>query len=226
MLERTAFVRNIAQQGDALALLRSLSDSCTPLVFFDPQHRSVLDKLKFGNEGERQRGRAALPAMTEKYIDAVCLESARVLKPGGYLLRWMDTFCLVEAHHQRIPRTVLAGVDLIAWDNLRPGQGKRSRRRGDYLLVLQKPPIRARATWRDHGIPSRWAEKINLKRYPRKLYPHAKPIGLIARLIGAVTQLGDLVVDPAAGSFVVMTAAHELEREFVGCDLVMEERDT
>ena len=49
---------------------------------------------------------------------------------------------------------------LVAWANLRPGNGNRTRRRGDYLLVLQRPPLRAKATWRDHGIPSRWAEKV------------------------------------------------------------------
>jgi hypothetical protein len=54
-------------QGDALALLRSLPDGCTPLVFFDPQHRGVLDKLQYGNEGARQKGRFALPAMTGDY---------------------------------------------------------------------------------------------------------------------------------------------------------------
>jgi hypothetical protein len=54
---RGPFVRNIAQQGDALELLRSLPDTCAPLIFFDPQHREVLDKLKFGNEGARQRAR-------------------------------------------------------------------------------------------------------------------------------------------------------------------------
>jgi site-specific DNA-methyltransferase (adenine-specific) len=86
------------------------------------------------------------------------------------------------------------------------------------LLVLQKPPIRARATWRDHSIPSRWVEKVD-----RKLHPHIKPIGLIKRLIGAVTQPGDLAVDPAAGSFVVMHAAHQLGRNFVGCDLMFAE---
>jgi len=32
-------------------------------------------------------------------------------------------------------------VDLVTWDNLRPGNGYRSRRRGGYLLVLQKPPL-------------------------------------------------------------------------------------
>jgi site-specific DNA-methyltransferase (adenine-specific) len=206
-----AYARNIAQHGDALALLRSLPDRCTPLVFFDPQYRGVLDMLKYGNEGARQRGRFNLPAMTADYIDSCCREAARVLKPSGYLLRWTDTFHLCEGDHLRI---VLKCVDLIAWDSLRLGNGYRSRRRGDYLLVMQKPPLVAKATWRDHGICNRWPEKID-----RKIHPHVKPIGLIARLIGAVTKPGDLVVNPAAGSFVVMHAAHQLGREFIGCDI-------
>jgi site-specific DNA-methyltransferase (adenine-specific) len=93
------------------------------------------------------------------------------------------------------------------------GMGKRSRRRGDDLLVLQKPPIVAK-TWKDHGIPSRWPEKVD-----RKRHPHIKPSDLIARLIGAVTKPGDLVVDPAAGSLVVADVAEQLGRNFLGCDI-------
>ena len=52
---------------------------------------------------------------------------------------------------------------------MRLGMGKRSRRRGDYVLILQKPPISAR-TWKDHGIPNRWAEKV-----ARTEHPHVKP---------------------------------------------------
>jgi site-specific DNA-methyltransferase (adenine-specific) len=206
------FQRNIAQAGDALELLRSLPDGCTPLVFFDPQHRGVLDHLKFGNEGSHQRGRAALPAMTDDYIEACCCEIARVLVRSGYLVLWVDTFGLCEAHHQRLA-DVLRSVDLIAWDSLRIGMGKRSRHRGDYLLLLQRPPITA-STWRDHGILSRWPEKVN-----RKLHPHVEPADLIGRLIGAVSRAGDLVVDPAAGSFITTQVANEMGRDFVGCDI-------
>jgi site-specific DNA-methyltransferase (adenine-specific) len=204
--------RNVAQPGDALALLQSLPNSCTPLVFFDPQHRGVLDKLKYGNEGSRQKGRAKLPAMTSGYIEACCRETVRVLAPSGYLMLWVDTFNLCEGFHLRI-RDAIQCVDLIAWDNLRQGQGSRSRHRGDYLLALQKKPIVARVTWRDRRITSRWPEKID-----RNEHPHVKPIGLITRLIGALTYPGDLVVDSAAGSFVVMHAAHQLGRDFIGCD--------
>jgi site-specific DNA-methyltransferase (adenine-specific) len=207
------YQRNVPQRGDALALLGSLPVSCTPLVFFDPQHRENLDYLAFGNDGARQRERCQLPAMSSDFIDQCCREAARVLMPSGYLMRWQNAFQVGMAHHLRIA-DVLQCVDLIAWDNQRQSNGWRARRRGDYLVVLQKKPIKAQATWRDRGIPDRWPEKVD-----RKLHPHVKPIGLITRLIGAVTQLGDLVVDPAAGSFVVMRAANQLGREFVGCDI-------
>src|SRR6516164_5632560 len=99
---RARWKRNVAQRGDALDLLTSLPDACAALAFFDPQHRGVLDKLKFGNEGARQKGRAALPAMPDDYIDACCREIARVLRPSGYCMRWFDTYGLCEAHHLRV----------------------------------------------------------------------------------------------------------------------------
>jgi hypothetical protein len=105
-------------------------------------------------------------------------------------------------------------VCLIAWDNGRMGMGYRTRSCGDYLIVLQKPPIVAKPTWSDHGIPDRWIEKVD-----RNLHPHVKPIGLIRRLIGTTSRPGDLVVDPCAGSFTVMHAALALGREFIGCDI-------
>jgi site-specific DNA-methyltransferase (adenine-specific) len=166
--------RNIAQRANAFELLASLPDSCAALAFFDPQHRGVLDKLAYDNEGARQRERCRLPAMSEDYIDACLRQIARVLVPSGYCMRWMDTFTLCEAHHLRVA-DVLKPVYLVAWDSLRLGMGKRIRHRGDYLMVLQKPPIHAR-TWRDHAIPSRWPEKVD-----RKIHPHVKPQGLIAR---------------------------------------------
>jgi site-specific DNA-methyltransferase (adenine-specific) len=209
-----AFQRNTAQHGDALALLQSLSDSCTPLAFFDPQHRENLDKLKYGNEGERQRDRCKLPQMSSEYIDECCRESARALMPSGYLMLWQNAFRTCQGHHLRLAN-VLQCIDLIAWDNQRLGMGYRARRRGDYLVILQKPPIKARATWRTKPtIPDRWPEKVD-----RKLHPHIKPVGLINALIEATTSPGDLVVDPAAGSFVVMHAARQLGRDFIGCDL-------
>jgi site-specific DNA-methyltransferase (adenine-specific) len=213
---------NTAQRGDALELLRLLPDGCTPLVFFDPQHREGQDKLAYGNEGNRQKERFLLPAMSTAYIDACRREATRALRPSGYFMEWTDTFRLCEAYHLSV-KDILPCVGLIAWDNWHMGMGYRARSRGDYLIILQKSPLRAKATWRDHGIPTRcdeyeiphrWDEKVD-----RKIHAHIKPRGLISRIIDAVTKPEDLVVDPCAGSFTVMHAALELGRNFVGCDI-------
>jgi site-specific DNA-methyltransferase (adenine-specific) len=204
---------DVAQQGDALELLHALPDCSAALVIFDPQHRTTLDRQQYGNEGARQRERCALPQMTDGYIDLCGRETARVLRPSGYLLLWTDTLRLCQAHHLRIAN-VLPCVDLIAWDSGKPGQGYRSRRYGGYLVILQKKPLRARATWSDHSISDHWTEKVD-----RTIHPHRKPPGLLARLIGATTKAGDLVVDPAAGSFLVLEICQRLNRRFVGCDL-------
>jgi hypothetical protein len=132
--------RDVALRENALTLLRSLSNCCTPLGFFDPQHREALDRLAYGNEGARQRERCALPAMTSGNIDACCREIARVLQPSGYLVLWGDTFRLCEGAHHRVADVVKC-VDLIASDNWRPGNGYRSRRRGVFLVAY--PDIHA-----------------------------------------------------------------------------------
>jgi site-specific DNA-methyltransferase (adenine-specific) len=134
---------NAPQRGDALALLQSLPDCVAAAVVFDPQHRSVLDHLKLGNESARQIGRAALPVMSETYIDHCIWEAARILAPSGYVFLWADTYRVCEGAHLRVADAVKC-VDLISWDSLRLGMGKRSRRRGDYVLVLQRPPIIAK----------------------------------------------------------------------------------
>jgi site-specific DNA-methyltransferase (adenine-specific) len=212
---------DVAQRGDALDMLRSLPDSSGAVMVFDPQHRGVLDRLKFGNEGVRQIGRAALPPMSDEYIDACLREAARVLRPSAYVFLWVDTFNLCMAAHRRVS-DVLPPVDLIAWDCLRMGMGKRSRRRGDYVLMLQKPPIAAKS-WTDHAIPSRWQERVD-----RDRHPHCKPTELTARLITAITKPGDLVIDPAAGSFLTLEIAQLTGRKFIGVDITwgQNERNT
>jgi hypothetical protein len=84
-----------------------------------------------------------------------------------------------------------------------------------FTCLLLSARARSVSYLRDHSIPNRWPEKVN-----RKVHPHIKPINLIGRLIAATTEPGDLVVDPAAGSFAVMHAARQLGRDFIGCDLV------
>ena len=94
--------------------------------------------------------------------------------------------------------------------------GYHTRRTTEYLSVLQKLPKKAKVAWKLHGIPDTWREKI-----VRKTHAYTKPIMLQSKLICAVSEIGDYVIDPAAGSFSVLEAATECNRNFLGCDLVV-----
>lgn len=209
--------RNVRQVMSGYALMRALADREAALVILDPQYRAILDRQQYGNEGARQKGRAALPQMSDDDIRAIVEEAERVLKPSGHLFLWIDKFTLATCHYRAwLARTSeLAVVDLIAWNKLRIGMGRRSRGVMEYLVVVQKEPIRAKRVWTDHGIPDGWPEMQD-----RGIHPHAKPRQLTERLIRAVTRRGDLVVDPCAGSYGVLAACQDSGRDFCGCDLI------
>lgn len=183
------------------------------MVFFDPQYRGVLDRQNYGNEGERQKERATLAQMDEALIARFIGLIDRALMPSGHLLLWLDKYHLCTGTAAWLAGTALSTVDLIVWNKRRIGMGYRTRRTSEYLLVLQKLPLRAKGVWRVHDIPDVWDEKLPARG------GHAKPVGLQARLIDALTNPGDLVVDPAAGTYSVLTACQQTARMFLGCDL-------
>jgi site-specific DNA-methyltransferase (adenine-specific) len=207
--------RNARQRMDGLTMLGQMADESAALAFCDPQHRTVLDKLKYGNEGERQKGRAKLPQMSDATICCFLDEIYRVLKPSSYCILWIDKFGLASGHFREWIPSSFKTVDLVSWDKMRIGMGKRLRCRTEFAVVLQKPPIRAKGTWTDHGIPDCWPEKRDIR-----LHPHNKPEKLTERLIKAITKPGDLVVDPCAGGYGVLEACAATGREFIGCDLI------
>jgi len=53
----------------------------------------------------------------------------------------------------------------------------------------------------------------------QRKHPHQKPRELIKAIIEATTQKVDLIVDPCAGSFIVLEVCQEINREFMGVDL-------
>jgi site-specific DNA-methyltransferase (adenine-specific) len=210
--------RNCRQRMDGYRMLRSLDDECARLAVVDPQYRGVLDKLNFGNEGEsRQKARADLPQMTDNDIALFVEQIERVLKPSGYLAMWTDKFSIASGHHLRYFRfcSWMRTVDLLCWETKRFGMGRRFRSATEYLLILQKEPGGAKETWHNNSIRDFWSEKSD-----RDAHVHAKPFELTKTLILATTKRGDLVVDPCAGSYIVLRACREIGREFLGCDLL------
>jgi site-specific DNA-methyltransferase (adenine-specific) len=211
---------NAPQQMDAVELLSRLPDRFAHLFVFDPQYRTGLDQLKFGNEGARQKGRAVLPQMADDTITFIVEEAQRVLRPSGHAMIWMDKFSIGSGQHLKYLRRArhLRVVDLIAWNKMSLGMGRRARCVTEYLVILQKEPVVAKGVWTDHRITDSWSEAKNTE-----LHTHAKPHILTERLIRACTDRGDIVVDPCAGGYGVLAACRASAREFVGCDLILPE---
>jgi site-specific DNA-methyltransferase (adenine-specific) len=197
-----------------LDLLTNINDGVITACFFDPQYRGVMDKMKYGNEGERQKGRAELEQMSEETIKLFIKEIDRVLIPGGHLFLWVDKFHFCEGTSHWTSGTLLSIVDLITWDKGKIGMGYRTRRKSEYLLIIQKKPLRAKGYWTRHDIPDVWTEKITNKKHP-----HQKPLILQTSLIEAVSSEGDYILDPCAGSYTVMDICKEVSRNFIGGDL-------
>jgi site-specific DNA-methyltransferase (adenine-specific) len=209
--------KNVQQKMDGLVLLGKIPSKSIPLVFFDPQYRTILDKQGYGNEGQRQVGRAHLPQMTDETIHIFLQEIERILLPTGHLMWWVDKFILLNTLKLLTEKINFQLVDMITWDKQRMGMGYRTRRCSEYLVIFQKPPIRAKNVWQLHNIPDVWIEKISKG---DKNHAHAKPMKLQSALIEAVTNFDDTVVDPAAGGYSVLKAAHAVGRQFLGADLL------
>ena len=200
---------------NGLDLLDLLDKESIKVVFFDPQYRGVLDKLSYGNEGKsRGKDRSSLPQMSQEIIFEFLAKIELVLKPNGYLFLWLDKFHLFEVKSWIENYQSLEIVDMIVWNKLKIGMGYRSRRKSEYLVIIQKYPKNAKSTWTLHNIPDVWDEKILDKNHT-----HAKPIELQKQLILATTNENDLVLDPASGGYSVFRACKETNRNFIGCDL-------
>ncbi len=209
---------NTKQQMDGLQLLKMIDDKSIPLVFFDPQYRTILDKQSYGNEGEgRQKARVELSQMSEKVIRNFIKEIERILIPSGHLMLWVDKFIICSGIHSLLEGSSLQLVDMVTWDKDKMGMGYRTRRYSEHLIIFQKLPVRAKGVWKIHDIPDVWKEKIE---NGDRNHTHFKPIGLQKRLIEAVTNKSDVIVDPAAGGYSVMRAANEANRNFLGCDII------
>jgi len=70
---------------DGLTLLHLLDNNSVSVVIFDPQYRGVLEKMNYGNEGERQIERSKLIQMDKKTIISFVREIDRVLTKSGHL---------------------------------------------------------------------------------------------------------------------------------------------
>lgn len=201
---------------DGMEFMDKIPNESIKACFFDPQYRGILNKMKYGNEGKtKEKRRCELQFMDDDTIRKFITNIDRVLCKSGHLFLWIDKFHLCNGISNWLESQDLSIVDLIVWEKNRIGMGYRTRNKCEFMMVLQKKPVRAKGVWTVHNIPNIMREASNSKKHP-----HSKPVEIQKKLIEAVSVIGDVILDPAMGSGSVLEACEQSGRTFIGCDIV------
>ena len=231
--------KDIVIEGDCLAELKKLPSASVDLVFADPPYN-----LQLGGNLSRpdQSAVAGVEDDWDKFdsfaaYDAFCTawlaEARRILKPDGAL--WV-----IGSYHNiyRLGR-IIQDLDFwmlndVVWRKTNPMPNFRGRRftNAHETLIWAARSQSSRHTFNyeamkalndDVQMRSDWELPIctgaeRLKTDGRKAHPTQKPESLLARVILASTNRGDLVLDPFFGSGTTGAVARRLNRHFIGIE--------
>ena len=156
-------------------------------------------------------------------IRRIIEQVGRILKPSSFCLLWINKGLLgsdrIAAWMIKVPSLKI--VDCLVWYKKNTlGLGTWLRSNAEFCFLLQKYPTTGKkftnrsfgTVWEENSLPT-----------SQRRHPHQKPKELIKALIVTTTQEGDLIVDPCAGSFIVLDVCQELKRIYLGCDLTYKE---
>jgi len=205
---------NTRQPGEALELLTNLENNSVSLVFLDPQYEPVRQVL---------RTDYPLYSQSDYQILRILGQIERTLKPSAFCLLWVNKTLL---GNDRVPLWLLKTpslkiVDCLVWHKKNYlGLGNWLRSNAEFCFLIQKSPQTGKV-FKNRSFGNVWEE--NIVPPGKRQHPHQKPKELLKALIEATTNEGELIVDPCAGSFVVLEICQELNRKFLGCDLTFKE---
>jgi len=214
MFQPKKYSLNIKQSGEALELLSNLENNSVSLVFLDPQYEPVKNVLSVNYP---------LYSQSDYQILRIIGEIERILKPSAFCLLWVNKTLL---GNDRVPLWLLKTpslkiVDCLVWHKKNYlGLGTWLRSNAEFCFLIQKSPQTGKV-FKNRSFGNVWEE--NVVPSSKRKHPHQKPRELIKSLILATTQEEDLIVDPCAGSFIVLEVCQELNRNYYGVDLTFKQ---
>jgi modification methylase len=238
---RAAPFRNAILRGDCAALMRGLPEACVDLVFADPPYnlqlanklsrpdQSVVDAVD--DDWDKFADFAAYDAFTRDWLAA----ARRLMTPRA-------TIFVIGSYHN-IFRVGAIMQDLGFWilndivwrkNNPMPNfRGRRFTNAHETMIWAARDKSAKNYTFNyealkaaneDCQVRSDWllpictgAERLKDEN-GRKVHPTQKPEALLARVVLAASNAGDLVFDPFLGSGATGAVAKRLRRDFLGIE--------
>jgi site-specific DNA-methyltransferase (adenine-specific) len=190
--------------GDCCDVLKAVSDASVNLILTDPP---------FLTEYKSRDGRAMKNDKSDKWLAPAFQQIFRVLKDNSYCISfygWSKVDVFMKAWRSAGFRPVGHFVFVKNYDSENQPRILHYRHEQAYLLVKGEPV--------ETNFPLR--DVLSFGAYTgNHLHPAQKPLQPLRRLIGAFTQVGDLVLDPLAGSGSTLVAAWQMERNYLGIEL-------
>jgi len=179
--------------GDFREVGRQVPDGSAALVFTDPPYDGDFADVA---AVYRDLGRFA----------------ARVLAPGGSLVAYAWNTQLFDV------QPLLADSLRFWWPCVAfHDGGVLHQARSHGVIVAHKPLL-----WfvkGDARTPGPYVADVARQRREKGLHPWQQGVGPARHFVEALTEPGDLVVDPFAGSGTTLVAAKELGRRWIGCEI-------
>jgi site-specific DNA-methyltransferase (adenine-specific) len=211
--------------GDCRELIKGLAGASVDLILTDPPFGiSTLDEMEGEGRGTVQSYTTILKPQDNATLEevggifqALAPEMQRVLKPGGHFY----IFFASEAYSMLVP--ILKAAQLIVepvplvWDKGRttaPFRGYNYSPSYEPILFGHRAPRIRRLNVPARDILTHTPDSSQSKRHPFQ-----KPMSLLRFLINQSTKMGDVVLDPFAGSGSTIRAARELGRIGIGFEL-------
>lgn len=79
-------------------------------------------------------------------------------------------------------------------------------------IIIAKAP---KATFNGHCLSPVWNEPV----VSNQIHPTQKPYSIMAKMISVSSNLGDIILDPFAGSGTTLVAAKQLGRKYIGIEI-------
>lgn len=183
-------VTSVIKQGDFRGLIKELPDNSIDLVLTDPPYPKEFLPL---------------------WLD-LSKESARVLKPGGFLIAYsgtchlpkvieslgtyMDYYYMISLYHKG---GTGQNFSVNMWDRVKP------------ILIYYKEPKTKQETWIENFMESPIPDKT--------MHEWGQSVEPFEKLLEIFSKTNDKVLDPFMGAGVVGEACAKTNRNFIGYEL-------
>ena len=180
-------------QADCLSILKTLPDKCADLLCTDPPYGIGIAKSgTLGNTRFKPKDWDSSIPSAEYFREMLRVSKQQIIWGGNHFAHLLTpSRCwLVWWKQDGLPRLTFADCEL-AWTS------------------FQRPAQVYNCRW--HGA-------IRDSREPKVGHPTQKALAVMRWCINEFSRIGDLILDPFAGSGTVLLAAHQLGRRFLGIE--------